>query len=248
MCFVGGWVVVDMLGISPWLDRLTGGGILGSVVSTVAVGAVSWSAVTTGWPIRLLGRLKDLRLPAGGNRAAGDGFAKMAAGAASVGFAFDGDRTAVFARDVADRAAEAMRSSGRKDERFVACGQTAVVVVDGSMLAMNGARGFIVDGAALEAALALTDGAFVRLPATPLDKADSKELAVAITEAVANGTKSSAGEVFAIGDDALADTFGPSQTTTTAAEADGHDDGGEPDYEAAFGPAVAAMESRVTMS
>lgn len=253
MCFVGGWVVVDMLGIGPWLDRLTGGGILGSFVSTVAVGAVSWSAATTGWPFRLLGRWRNLRLPAGGNQAAGDGFAEMAAGAASAGFAFDGNRTAVVARDVAGRTAEAMRSSGMDEEGFVACGKTAVAVVGGGMLAVDGARGFMVDGAALEAALALADGAFVRLPATPLDRADSKALSAAIAEALSTGMivavdKSAYGEGFAFGDDALTAAFGPSQTTATAAVTDGHGDGNEPDYEAAFGPAAEATESRVAAS
>lgn len=246
MCFAVGWVIVDVLGIGPWLDQLTGGGILGSLVSTAAVGAVSWSAVTTGWPIRLFGRMTNLRLPSTGDRPEEDSFAEQAARAASTGVAFDGNRTSIVARDVAGRAVEAMRSSGSDDERFVACGQTAVAAVGGNMLAVDDGRGFMVGAAALEAALALSDGAFVRMPAKPLDRADSKALAAAIAEAVVNGRVSAAGEGFAIGVDALADAFGPS--TASAAEEDGDDDRDEPDYEAAFGPAAEATESRAAAS
>lgn len=249
LCLAVGWVVVDMLGIGPWLDRLTGGGFLGSLASTVAVGAASWSAVTTGWPIRLLGRMTNLRLPAVGGRAGEDGFAEMVARAASTGIAFDGDRIAVVSRGVAGEAADAMRSAGKEEERFVACGQAAVAVAGGSMLALDGGRGFMVDGAVLEAGLALSDGAFVRLPSTPLDRADSKVLATAIAEALSAGTitaadKSAAREGFAICEDELTDAFGTSRSTATAAETDGDGDRGEPDYEAAFGPAAKATESR----
>lgn len=248
LCLAVGWVVVDMFGIGSCLDQVTGGGILGSLVSTAAVGAASWSAVTTGWPIRLLSRMAGLRLPAAAGGAGEDGFAEMVARAASTGIAFDGDRIAVVSRGVTGEAAEAMRSARKEEERFIACGQAAVAVVGGSMLAVDGARGFMVDGTALEAALILSDGAFVRLPATPLDRADSKSLASAIAKAVADGTVSAAGEALAIGDDALVVAFGPSQTTSTAAETDGEGDRDEPDYEAAFGPAAEATESRAAAS